>query len=341
MKIDMTDSKTKPVFRYRLGIMCMLVLLLSASCTEKYLNSFNENVVSNALLTVPLRWPDAATDTVTLAPLGMKYVLLPEAASTTSFGISTFYGSYARFKGIIPMGNYNFLGYTAGQKGLMVTNELNYDNASVYAVTVSSPVSESAGVTADDVLLASCTPFFSCAATGLKVPGNEVVVADSASCKLLTSKVHVTIKNNTTYELDSITGVFRGLVLGRRLSDGSVVNPASHGAVKFCALSDETRAGSTTYSSDIRLLGIADPLDATYPYMNILNLTAWMKTGEYAFIKEDISARLSEALAGLDIDLNSLIGLEISIDAISPTGDMQVGVTVKAWEDGGDIWDDI
>lgn len=317
-------------------------LFFFASCTERYVG-VGENVQTSSLVYVPVQWSDPSADTLGLMPAGMKYIFLPGQTSGAEtppsvFGvIST--GFYRYFRSVLPVGNYSLLAYTSGVAGLTPVDDMQFDKAAVHA----TPIYQDGGEAENENLVAPCGRFWVASFDNLKVSGAIPAITAAVTPRALTSQIRLHILNNTGLSIDSISGMFRGLVLSRLLHNGLPDASLTRGTYAFGSTPSEGAAPHTAFTSVFRTLGVYDPLSVTQPYNNMLTLTAWQDHKKQMVIHINISANLHDALALASADasagLDTAIELRVLLEGLSDK--VEATVTVKAWENGGEIWQDI
>lgn len=326
---------------YGATVLAAGAMFFFTSCTERYVEgSGNGGNASMSTVRVPLQWPDPSNDTLGLPSKGMKYVFLPASVSVSTVSHSSA-GFYSHFQGALPVGNYSLLVYTSGVSGLTLVDDMQFDKAAVCAVPVAS--GEEGATVSSNSMIAACGRFWGASLGGVSVPAAGITTATVQPLSL-TSQIRLQVQNHTTVGIDSISGVFRGLVQSRLLRNGQPVSSTARSAYAFGSSVVQTKASNATFSSVFRTLGVYDPLSTAHPYSNVLTLTAWLSNGKQITTDIDISTKIHDALsatdAGVNAALNTAVELGIVLDAISGNG-IDTTVTVKAWEDGGEIWQDI
>jgi len=331
---------------YGATMLVACTMFFFASCTERYFEgSGSGGNASMSEVLVPLQWNEPSKDTLDLPSAGMKYVFSPvqESASTVTHSSTglTYAGFYSHFQGALPVGNYSLLVYTPGVAGLTLVDDILFDKAAVCAVPVASQ-EEGATVSAE-YLIAPCGRFWASSLEQVLVPNAPVTTATVHPLPL-TSQVRLHIQDHTAVGIESISGVFRGLVLSRLLRNGQPASRATRGTDTRGCCAFETTPLNDSFTSVFRTLGVYDPLSTEHPYTNFLTLTVRLSNGERITTDIDVSTQIHDALsvagAGVDAALDTAVELDIILDTVSGN-EIESTVTVKAWENGGEIWQDI
>lgn len=340
----MMYSKISKKIFYGAAAMTAGVMLILTSCTERYFESSGNGNVLTSMVDVPIEWSNASADTAGLVAANMKYLFIPSqtetSATSTASGLS-YVGFYSHFRGTLPVGSYSLLVYTSGIAGLTPVNDIQFEKAAVHAAPVHP--AETGSTPDSEYFIAPCGRFWAASLEKTDVPATPVTTA-AIHPRAFTSQIRLHIVNNAGLSIDSISGIFRGLVTSRLLCSGQPDTPTVRGAYGFGCTPSGTTMPNTEFTSVFRTLGVYDPLSAEQPYSNVLTLTAWLNYGKHIVTHVDVSEKIHDALAlvnaGTGSGLDTAIELTIILNTVTGN-EITATVSVKAWENGGEIWQDI